>query len=229
MKKFVLNPLFAPFCVILYMGVFFLYCLNKTAQGIFDFVDGPFDVITYGGYLGGGLMILCFYKDYKTPFQKRSYFLFLFLLVCAVLREAGIQHWIPSQDSTAFKIRFFTNPANPIGEKILSLFILATVCGVVVYLLIKYVPAIIRGFFKLNPVYWTVCTFGGMGIISKFADRFPSNYWKSTGVQLDPMVHAWVELFEETGEATLPLLFALGVVQFHLMQKGYQKIKSPKK
>lgn len=218
-----MSPLLAPLFIILYIGLIFGYCAlsgaGQYADFIFHFTDTKMEFLTYSGYALTFLIVLFFYKDFDTPERKKSYLMFLFLTFCAVLREMGIQHWLPSKDTTAFKLRFFTNPDNPISEKLLSAFILITVLGVVLYLLIKYLPFLIKGFFKLNTVCWTVCSLGGIGVLCKIADRFPSNYWKSTGTQLDPETHAWIELFEESSEATLPLLFAMAVIQWHFSRK----------
>ncbi|MGN1063371.1 MAG: hypothetical protein ACI4QM_03510, partial [Alphaproteobacteria bacterium] len=217
MSKIILSPLTAPIAIIFYIGLIFLYCaLNVGAQPadfIFHFTENGMEVLTYSGYLVSFIIVLALYKDFQTSEFKGSYLLFLFLTFCAVLREMGVQHWIPSQDTTAFKLRFFTNPDNPIGEKLLSAFLLVTVAGVIIYLLVRYLPRLIKGFFAFNPICWTVCSLGGIGVLCKIADRFPSNYWKSTGEQLDINTHAWIELFEESSEATLPLLFAFAVIQ----------------
>lgn len=43
--------------------------------------------------------------------------------------------------------------------------------------------------FKLEPLYWTMATFGGVGGVTQFADRFPSRYVKFTGKRLgDPLL-----------------------------------------
>lgn len=220
MKSFLLNPLLAPLCVIFYVSLLFFWNINQSAGDIFLFCDTFLEFTTYLSYAIGLMVALWFYKDFGHH-MRLPYLLFLFLFVCAVLREMGIQHWLTSTDTTAFKMRFFTNPTNPLSEKILAAAILATVGGVVLYLLIRFIPSIIKGFFKLNPLYWTICTFGGTGIICKIADRLPSNYRKSTGVAMDPYIHSLLELLEESTESLLVFLFALAIIQYHLLQKKF--------
>ncbi|MBR5130847.1 MAG: hypothetical protein IKV03_06465 [Alphaproteobacteria bacterium] len=219
MKKLLLHPLFASVFVLLYVGIFALYCFGETAAFIKGFTGGVMEIITYTGYTLSAVVVLAFAKDFNTKKLLPSYVAFLFLLGCAVLREMGVQHWIPSKDTTAFKIRFFTNPNNPIEEKILSAVILLTVISVVVWLLVKYTPTLIKGFLKFNPICWTIAAMGGVGIVTKFADRFPGNYRKAVGESLDPLAQSWIVLFEESGEATLPLLFAIAVIQWHFVKK----------
>lgn len=226
MKKLLLHPLFATGFIMMYIGVFALYCFGENADFIKGFTSGGMEVITYTGYALSAVIVLAFAEDFNNNKWLPSYGAFLFLLGCAVLREMGIQHWIPSKDSTAFKLRFFTNPNNPIGEKLLSAAILLTVISVVIWLLVKYTRPVIKGFFNFNPVCWTIAAMGGIGIVTKFADRFPGNYRKSVGEALDPMVQSWIVLFEESGEATLPLLFAIAVIQWHLMKKDKTYLQS---
>lgn len=173
------------------------------------FVD-PFAYCCYAFAFG---IMISHTKPYETPLQKKHLSLFFVLFFCALLREMGIQHWLTTTDTTAFKLRFFTNPANPIHEKIISATLLITVALIVLYLLIYYVPKIIKGFFEMKPLYWTVATFGGTGIICKIADRLPANL-RHAGMELSPQTTAWIKLFEETTELCLPLLCALAFVQF---------------
>lgn len=226
MKKLLLHPLFASVFILLYVGIFALYCLGESADFIKGFTGGGMEIITYTGYTLSAVIVLWFAKDFNTTKLLPSYIAFLFLLGCAVLREMGVQHWIPSKDTTAFKIRFFTNPNNPIGEKILAGVILLTVISVVVWLLVKYTPTLIKEFFKFNPICWTVAAMGGIGIVTKFADRFPGNYRKAVGESLDPLVQSWIVLFEESGESTLPMLFAIAVIQWHLIKKETSYLQS---
>lgn len=222
MRQFILHPLFAPAFIILYVLLAVLYILIGGATDtdfINAFTSGAMEYITYAGYAVTACIALWFIRDFQTPKLRLSYAMYLFLLACAVLREMGAQHWIPSKDSTAFKIRFFTNPNNPIGEKILAASILALVIGVVLYLLIKYTKPLMRGFFKFHPICWTVASLGGIAVVSKFIDRFPSNYYKAVGTKLEPLTHAWSVLIEESSEATIPLMFAIAVIQWHLSCK----------
>lgn len=221
MKNLICNPLLAPFLTVSFLllcGIIGIACNPADVGGFYE-NDGGLEIITYTGYAVALVTALFLIRDYvKTP-KQTSYFLFLVLWLAALLREMGIQHWLTSTDTTAIKLRFFTNPNNPLSEKLVAGFLVLLVFGIVLKLLIEYMPKIIRGFFEVNPLYWTVCTFGTVGLVSKFMDRFPSNYYKVTGERLDSLSNAWFKLFEEGGEATLPLLFTIGLIQFHLMYR----------
>ncbi len=221
MKSFLLSPFTPIVFVCLFMGSMFVlsFLMNYDNPAVFYSTAGFLENITYMCYA----LALCVALYYNRDFRKnrQDYILFLILWGCALLREMGIQHYLTTTDTTAFKLRFFTNPANPLHEKIMAAFLLLMVGSIVLFLLIRYVSKIIRGFFDLNPLYWTICIFGGMGIVSKIADRFPGNYYKATGIHLDPDIALLLSWIEESGEATLPLLFALAFIQHHYLSQRH--------
>lgn len=221
MKKVLLSPLFAPVATVLAVGLCIVlsWILHPGNPTFFFDEDGENEFITYACYGIGLIVALGYARDYLKTDRQVSYFALLFLWLSALLREAGIQHWLTDHDTTAIKLRFFTNPNNPLSEKIVAAVLVVVVLGTAVWLLCRYMPGLFRGFFALNPLAWTVATFGGVGIVSQFADRFPSNYFKATGVRLDDTVIYWFKAVEESGEATLPLLFALGFIQYHLLRE----------
>lgn len=225
MKKVLLSPLFAPvlvFCVIAFIFILGEITFPNSPVSVYE-EGGLCEYITYIGYVLALITVIGVRKDFLDSDKRYDYFLAIFLWACALLREMGIQHYLTTTDTTAFKLRFFKNPANPLHEKILSAFILIVVFCVVAYLLIKYFKRIIQGFFKFNTLYWTICTLGGIGIVSKFFDRLPSNFLKMTGEHFSEEITYFCLVIEEAGEATLPLLFALGFIQYHYLKM--EKIK----
>ena len=75
----------------------------------------------------------------------------------------------------------------------------------------------ILGFFKFQTLYWTIATFGGVGILTQIADRFPAHYVKATETHLAEPIRFALKILEEGGESLLPLIFAIGLLQFHLI------------
>lgn len=223
MNKLILNPLFSPLATIFYVMIyFFAIWLTRSPVAVDVYTSTTLECVTYALYALSLPLILWCYKDFKNG-QMKHYLLFLFLWFCGLLRESGVQHWLTTTDTTAFKLRFFTNPSNPLSEKLLAAFILLTVLGIVAYLLVYYTPKIIKGFFKLNPVYWSICTLGGMGILAKVFDRIPGNYRKMVGHFMDPSYKAFFELLEEISETTLPVLVAIAFLQYHFMKKAQKR------
>ncbi len=219
MKKFLLNPFCALICLSVGVAFYLMLAYGLRAHlGVFQLEDVvPTEALTYLFYGFAFGVAACMTKDYLHTPKQGTFFALCFLWLIALLREMGAQHWLTSHDSTAIKIRFFTNPNNPIQEKIITAAIVLSVAGVAVWLLAKYAKKIVAGFLKLEPLYWTFATFAGVGVVSKFIDRLPSNYAKSTGEKLSEPVAYFCSLVEEGGESFLPLLFALGLVQYHFM------------
>jgi len=221
MKKFLLNPLCAGvisvLALVLFKGIDWLFY----PKGSLDFYEANqgLEIVTYVLYGIAGAVLVRYASDFFKKGQKSTFWGLMFLWLVALLREIGIQHWLTKHDTTAIKIRFFTNPNNPIHEKIISGLLVILVLSVAFWLLFKYLKKMVVGFFKLDPVYWTIATFGGLGIISQVCDRFPSRYYKATGDRLDLGILEILKLLEEGGEACLPLLFALGIIQYHLLSR----------
>ena len=216
MKQYFLNPLFAPFATVLFLILSAFLSIIVFDGSMAFFEDNHFcGITTYTLYCLAILTLFSCAKDFKN--KKKDFIVFFFLLIAAVLREMGVQHWLTKTDTTAFKLRFFTNPNNPISEKIISASILLIVIVSVLYLIIKYTPKIWRGFWHKETLYWTICSLCAMGILSKFADRLPGNYRKSTGEELDAGIALFFKIIEECGEATLPMLAIIALMQFHLI------------
>lgn len=221
MKKLLFNPLCAGLVALLSLAIFKgLDVLFYPHQGLLFYeANQGLEKITYTLYVGAVLVALSYRGLFLKTNKQSTYFGLLFLWLAALLREMGIQHWLTSHDTTAIKLRFFTNPNNPLHEKIISGLLVIVVVGTALWLFAKYLPKIWKGFWKLNPLYWTVVTFGGILIVSQFCDRFPSKYFKATHEHLSPVVLEWLKLFEEGGEACLPILFALGFIQYARLKK----------
>ena len=219
MKKLFLSPLFAGFFVIMCLAIYYgASYFIRTRYGIFDIEkSGATEVLTYVFYGFAGGILLCLGTDYINTPRCNTYFAFCFLWLSTLLREMGIQHWIAINDTTAIKINYFKNPNVPLYGKIISACIIGAVLFAILYLLIKYTKKIIVGLWKYQTIYWTVATFGILGLLTQLADRFPSKYNKITGTPLEEPARFALKIFEEGGESLLPLIFAIGLIQFHLI------------
>jgi hypothetical protein len=182
------------------------------------------DIITNVGYVLMIALMLILAKDYSE--KTTSWGIYLFLGIAAFLREGGIQHHLSKTDTTPFKSRFFLNPDNPIGEKIVFGLILLLIFGVVGYLAVKYTKHLITSFFKLNPVTWSTAVFCVVLVCAKFADRYPSNWRDAHGNQSLP--HEQIEFFslmEESLEMFLPYLVMVIMLQYHILLSTKDKVK----
>ena len=162
--------------------------------------------------------MMYFARDYSDKIT--SWGIYLFLGMCAFLREAGIQHHLSKTDTTPFKSRFFLNPNNPWGEKIVFGLVLIVIFAAIIYLAVKYTKFLISSFFKLNTVTWSTAVLCTVLVCAKFADRFPSN-WKKAHDNVPLPVNqfeTWA-LLEEGSEMFLPYLVIVIMWQYHLLCK----------
>ena len=221
MKKFFLSPLFATAFTIACMALYYAFSYAfRFKYGVFDLEElGVTDALTYLFYGMAFGVVISFWKDFYNSPKWGTYCCLMFLWFFTLLREMGLQHWLAVNDSTAIKIKYFTNPNVPMYAKAASAFILIGIISVVVYLFRQNLKKMVVGFFKFNPMYWTIATFGGLGFITQIADRFPAHYRKATGDALQEPVRFALKILEEGGESILPLLFAVAFVQYHLLYK----------
>ena len=220
MKKYLISPLFTPVCVImlwlLFMNVILLFFpelkFSITEDG--NLVEN----ITHAGYI---LMIVAFLFYFRDFWDKIFTFeTFILLSIWAFLREAGIQHHLSTTDTTPFKSRFFLNPANPLSEKIIFGAVLLVVFGAVIYLAVKYTKHLIKSFFKMNTVTWSIATMCTILVVSKFFDRFPSNYRHSHEQPLSRQMIESFSLLEESIEIFLPYIVVIALWQYHQQRKN---------
>ncbi|MGN0919374.1 MAG: hypothetical protein ACI4OR_01240 [Alphaproteobacteria bacterium] len=221
LKKIFMHPLFGAAGVLFVMGLYFgiSYAL-RAKYGAYDLDKaGITEALTYLFYGMSFAVLVGCYGDYIHTPRQSTYFGLIFLWVITLLREMGAQHWIAINDTTAIKINYFKNPNVPFYGKMVSAVLILTVVSVIAFLFYKNFKKMVQGFFKFNPMYWTIATFGGWGLITQIADRFNSNYAKMTGERLSEPALFFVTIIEEGGESLLPLLLIIALMQFHLQLK----------
>lgn len=223
MKKYLTSPLFTPvfFSLVwlLWMCCIFIFEYDNLA-GLLNKDSGPLEIITNLAYIP----LLLAYIFYARAFMHNrgsriDFAVFVCLGIAAFLREMGIQHWLTSHDTTAFKSRFFLNPNNPLSEKIVAGALLLLLLAMLIYLGVKYTRHLITSFFQMNPTTWSIATLCTIGVIAKFTDRFPSNYKHSHGFPLPEQLRQNIEIIEETSETLLPLIAAFVLFQYLLLHK----------
>lgn len=219
MKKYIESPFFTPFIVLA------LFLLSVTISITFfpnlitdkDHKNMAIETATYSAYAFMFLAFIYFIKKfYKDGKFNKDYFVYFFVALAALFREMGIQHWIPSKDSTAFKSRFFLNPENPLSEKIIAGTLLLLFAVAIAYLAIKYSKYLINSFLNMNTVTWSIAVLCTVGVISKIVDRFPSNYRKYTGFSLEPTIRNNLVLMEEISEIFLPIIVIFILIQYNM-------------
>lgn len=220
LKKYFLSPFFMPIAFVLLwfavMGfIYFGYANDVLSQT----EDGALvDVFAKCGYLLLIILLFVWADDFSD--KVRSWGMYIFLTMSCFLRESGIQHHLSTTDSTPFKTRFFINPDNPIYEKVIYGIISLLILGCVVYLAINYAKHLIKSFFQLDTITWSIAVLCMVGISTKMIDRFPSNYKHIFHTKLSDQAYALCQLAEETGEMFLPYIAIAILCQHHLFRKG---------
>ncbi len=122
---------------------------------------------------------------------------------------------------TPFKMRFLTNGTVPVGAKFVSLSYFILFFGVFAAGLLYYAKDLIIGFFKRNPVAWSVCFFGGSGVMVQVFDRLPAWYRKSAGIsRSDFGLNAFTSfctVFEEGCEMLMAIFCLVAIYQSWLL------------
>ncbi len=118
---------------------------------------------------------------------------------------------------TPFKMRFLTNPANPLGDRLLVLACFVLVIALCGGTLLYFIRRLWKGLFKLHPVCWSIAFLGGTCILVQIVDRAPSILRKKFGVVLSAPVQSLLSVLEEGQELLLPLFAMLAVVQAYFL------------
>jgi hypothetical protein len=119
---------------------------------------------------------------------------------------------------TPFKMRFLTRSGIPIGAKLVAVSYFALFFGVFAAMLAYYFPKLVKGFFRLHPVAWSMVFFGISGVTVQVCDRLPAWYRHSIGVGKEglPMpLLSFCTAFEEGGEMMIAAFALIAILQAH--------------
>ena len=122
---------------------------------------------------------------------------------------------------TPFKMRFLTNGAVPFTAKLCVMFYFGAFFGVFAALLAYYAVPLFKGFFRFHPVAWSVCFFGGSGVIVALMDRLPAWYRHvdkedlSKTELVNSAFGSFCTCFEEGSEMMIAIFALLAILQAH--------------
>jgi hypothetical protein len=119
---------------------------------------------------------------------------------------------------TPFKMRFLTGGGIPLGAKAVALAYFVLFFGVFAAMLAYFFPRLVKGFFRFHPVAWTMCFFGGSGVMVQLFDRLPAWYRHSKELaksDLSDSFTAFCTAFEEGGEMLIAAFALLAILQAH--------------
>lgn len=117
---------------------------------------------------------------------------------------------------TVFKMRFLKAADMPFMPKLFVTVFFILFFVAVIIPLVRYAVPLVKGFFKLEPVAWTMAVFGGAAVTVMVVDRLPANL-RHAGVELSDKVRALFTVFEEGGEMVMALMALLAILQAHLI------------
>lgn len=169
------------------------------------------------------LVWLCPPQSGSTARQVRWSSLWSLLGMMAIVRETDIHKLLFAKlwpdivfKGTAFKMRFLKASGFPVTSKLFVLCFFIVFFAVVIIPLIRYLVPLIKGFFKFEPVAWTMACFGGVSIVVLTVDRLPAGL-RHAHVVVSKSILALMKVLEEGGEMLMALLALLAILQAYLI------------
>lgn len=147
------------------------------------------------------------------------------LAVMAIVRQTDLHKLLFAQvwpdlagtfRGTVYKMRFLKAAEIPLAPKFFVCGFFGLFFAAVAIPLIRYIKPLIGGFFRFEPVAWTMACFGAVSTAVIIVDRIPSKLRKA-GVDLGDSALALVKTLEEGGEMVMALLALLAILQSHLI------------
>ena len=219
-SKIFKSPWFGALFLVIGMAIYLVISyICRAIFGEFDIQEvGATEVLTYLFYGFGGGIIFCCAKDFMSDSSKiKTFSSIVFIYLIMILRDMGAQGWLTTHDTVVTKIRFFTNPSNPMYEKIIAGAVMLFIMVVFFYVLFKNIKPLCKGIKNFEPISWTTLVLFIWTPITQVIDRFPAEFLKATGIMLAEPIRFAMKILEEGGESLLPLLIAIAFLQYHFI------------
>jgi hypothetical protein len=149
---------------------------------------------------------------------------FSIITLIAICREMDwhkamidVSHIEGATHGTPFKMRFLTNSINPLSDRLLVFFCFAVVIALCAGTLIWYIRPLLKGFFTMHPVCWSVAFIGGAGILIRIFDRMGSVLKKDFHFTMSSQLQSFGTIMEEGQELLLPLIIIIAIIQAHFI------------
>ena len=145
--------------------------------------------------------------------------------VMAIVRETDVHKALFAKiwpevasgfQGTVFKMRFIKAGDIPIMPKLFVVVFFVLFFVAVLVPLIRYIVPLVKGFFKFEPVAWTMAVFGGVSVMVLVVDRLPANL-RHADIALSDATLAFLTTLEEGGEMLMALMALLAILQSHLL------------
>lgn len=132
----------------------------------------------------------------------------------AMIDVSGV---VGATKGTPFKMRFLTNSANPLADRLLVLFWFVVVIALCAGTLIWFIRPLLKGLFKFHPVCWSVAFLGGCVILINIFDRAGSVLNKNFAHVMSAQQQSLFTVLEEGQELLLPLIVIIAIIQSHFI------------
>lgn len=145
--------------------------------------------------------------------------------VMAIVRETDVHKALFAKiwpevaanfQGTVFKMKFLKASGIPFMPKLFVAVFFVLFFVAVLVPLVRYAVPLVKGFFRLEPVAWTMAVFGGVSVTVLVVDRLPANL-RHAGVAMSDSALALLKALEEGGEMVMALMALLAILQAHLI------------
>lgn len=171
------------------------------------------------------LVWLCPPTSGSTGRQCRWAALWSLLGAMAIVRETDVHKALFAEiwpdiantfKGTVFKMKFLKADDIPFLPKLFVLVFFIFFFVSVIVPLIRYIVPLVKGFFRFEPVAWTMAFFGGVSVMVLTVDRLPANL-RHANISVSDSLLALMKAFEEGGEMLMALLALLAILQSYLI------------
>ena len=128
---------------------------------------------------------------------------------------------------TPFKMRFLTNPANPLGDRLIVAACFAAAIILCAVPLLHFLRRLLNGLIRFHPVCWSVGFLGGTTLLILIADRLPAFLRADFGIHLSDRMSALMTVLEEGQELFLPLFVITAILQAHFIYNSDASAAAP--
>ena len=141
--------------------------------------------------------------------------------VMAIVRETDVHKTLFAKiwpdvaanfQGTVYKMRFLKADGVPFMPKLFVFLFFAAFFVAVALPLVRYIVPLFRGFFRLDPVAWTMSCFGLVSVMVLVVDRLPSKL-RHLEIDVPESLRALMTVAEEGGEMIMALLALLAMLQ----------------
>lgn len=160
-------------------------------------------------------------SGWQRPLWLANFSLLTFFAICRELDWhrllVSVSHLPGATTGTPFKMRFITNPHNPLSDRLIVAACFVVVIALCAGTLLFFLRRLLTGLFHLHPVCWSIGFLGGTIILIQIVDRLPAILRKDFGVRISDSLSALATTLEEGQELLLPLFIILAILQAHFI------------